>query len=62
MKTDGYMPVGRSAVSLPRDLAVQMAVQWLRRLAAGRISRDGLNTCLNMGFVVGKVAMGQVFL
>jgi hypothetical protein len=42
MKTDGYMPVGRRAVAIPRDLAVQTAVQWLRGLVAGLSSRGGL--------------------
>jgi len=42
MKTDGYMPDRRSAISLPRDLAVQMDVSWLRGSVAGPSSRGGL--------------------
>ena len=48
MKTDGYMAARRSAISIPRDLAVQTAVPWLRGLVDGLSSRGGLTPCQSM--------------
>ena len=45
MKTDGYRPARRSAISLARYLAVQTAVQWLRGLVASLSSRGDLTPC-----------------